>query len=44
MVGKRDWKRPLARPTSRWGTIGIDLREKGWKIVDWMPVAQDRDQ
>jgi len=29
----------------RWeGNIRIDLREMGWKDVDWIHVAQDRDQ
>jgi hypothetical protein len=24
--------------------IKIDLREKGWDCLDWIDVAQDRDQ
>jgi hypothetical protein len=26
------------------GNIGMDLREIGWEVVDWMHLAQDRDQ
>jgi hypothetical protein len=22
----------------------MDLRELGWKVVDWMPLAEDRNQ
>jgi hypothetical protein len=29
----------------RWkANIGMDLREIGWEGVDWMHLAQDRDQ
>jgi hypothetical protein len=24
--------------------ITVDLRENGWEIVDWIHLAQDRDQ
>jgi hypothetical protein len=24
--------------------IKMDLREIGWDVVDWMDIAQDRDQ
>jgi hypothetical protein len=33
-------KRPLGRPRRRW----VDLREIGWDGVDWIDLAQDRDQ
>jgi hypothetical protein len=26
------------------GNIKIDLRERGWDGVDWIDLAQDRDQ
>jgi hypothetical protein len=26
------------------GKISMDLREIGWEVVDWMHLAQDRDQ
>jgi hypothetical protein len=39
------WKRPLGRPRRRWvDNIKMDLREKGWDGVDWIYMAQDRDQ
>jgi len=45
LIGKPEGKRPLGRPRSRWeGNIGMDLREIGWESVDWIHLAQDRDQ
>jgi hypothetical protein len=45
LVGKPEGKRPLGRPRRRWvDTIKMDLREIGWAGVDWMDMAQDRDQ
>jgi hypothetical protein len=45
LVGKSDGKRPLGRPRSRWvDNIKMDLREIGWDVVDWIDLAQDRDQ
>jgi hypothetical protein len=39
------WKKPLRRPRRRWkNDIRMDLREIGWEKVDWIYVAQDRDQ
>jgi hypothetical protein len=38
-------KRPLGRPRCRWmDNIKIDLREIGWDVMDWIYLAQDRDQ
>jgi hypothetical protein len=38
-------KRPLGRPKHRWvDNIIIDLREKGLDGMDWIDLAQDRDQ
>jgi hypothetical protein len=38
-------KRPLGRPTRRWvDNIKMDLGEIGWDGVDWVDLAQDRDQ
>jgi hypothetical protein len=38
-------KRPLGRPRRRWmDNIKMDLREMGWDGVDWVDLAQDRDQ
>jgi hypothetical protein len=42
-VGKREGKRPLWRPRSRWDNIKMDLRGIGWGGMDWIVLAQDRD-
>jgi hypothetical protein len=45
LVGKPEGKRPLGRPRRRWENgIRIDLRETDWEDVEWVPLAQDRDQ
>jgi hypothetical protein len=47
LVAKPEGKRPLGRPRRRWvDNIKMDLREirMGWSGVDWMDMAQDRDQ
>jgi hypothetical protein len=45
LVGNPEGKRPLGRLTLRWvDNIKMDLREKGWDGVDWIDLAQDRDQ
>jgi hypothetical protein len=45
LVGKPEGKRPLGRPRQRWEhNIRIDLRETGWKVVDWVHLLQDRAQ
>jgi hypothetical protein len=37
-------KRPLGRPRRRWvENIKIVLRDVGWDGVDWINLAQDRD-
>jgi hypothetical protein len=44
-VGKPEGKIPLGRPRRRWvDNIKMDLREIGWDYMDWIDVAQDRDQ
>jgi hypothetical protein len=45
MVRKPDRKRPLRPPRHRWeDNITMDRWEIGWEGVDWMQLAQDRDQ
>jgi len=45
LVGNHEEKRPLGRPRRRWeGNIRMNFREIGWKGVDWIHLAQDRDQ
>jgi hypothetical protein len=44
-VGNPEGKRPLGRPRRRWmGNIKMDLREIGWDGMEWIDLAQDRDQ
>jgi hypothetical protein len=45
LVGKPEGKRPLGRPRRRWvDNITMYLGEIGWDGVDWIDVAQDREQ
>jgi hypothetical protein len=41
LVGKAEGERPLRRPRHRWED---NIREIGWGDVDWIDLAQDRDQ
>jgi hypothetical protein len=44
-VAKPEGIRPLGRPIHRWAdNIKIYLREIGWDGMDWIDLAQDRDQ
>jgi hypothetical protein len=45
LVGKPGGKRPLGRPRRRWeNNVRMDLRKIGWGGMDWIDLAQDRDQ
>jgi hypothetical protein len=45
LVGKREGKRPLGRPRCRWeDNIRMDLTEMRAEVVEWIHLAQDRDQ
>jgi hypothetical protein len=45
LVGKPEGKRTLGRPRRTWeDNIRMDLREIGWGGMDWIDLAQDRDQ
>jgi hypothetical protein len=45
LVGKPKVKRPLERPTRRWvDNIKMDRRQIGWDDMNWIVVAQVRDQ
>jgi hypothetical protein len=45
LVGKPEGERPLGRPRHRWeDNIKMDLRELVWGCMDWIDLAQDRDQ
>jgi hypothetical protein len=45
LVGKTEGRSPLGRPRRRWvENIKMDLREIVWDDMDWIELAQDRDQ
>jgi hypothetical protein len=45
LAGKPEGKRPLGRPRDRWeGNIRMELRKVGWESVDWIPLAQDKEE
>jgi hypothetical protein len=45
LVAKPEGKRPLGRPRRRWvDNIKMDLREIGCDGMDWIDLAEDRDQ
>jgi hypothetical protein len=45
LVGNAEGKRPLGRAGRRWvDDIKMDLGERGWDGMDWIDLAQDRDQ
>jgi hypothetical protein len=41
LVGKLEGKRPFVRP--RGDSISMDLREIGWRVVEWIKLAQNKD-
>jgi hypothetical protein len=45
LVGKPKGNTPSGRRRRRWeDNIKMDLREIGWGGMDWIDLAQDRDQ
>jgi hypothetical protein len=43
--GNHECKTPLGTPRYTWeDNIRMDLRETGWEVVDWLHLAQYRDQ
>jgi hypothetical protein len=45
LVGKPEGKRPLGRPRRRCvDNVKMDVREIGWGAMDWIHLAQLRDQ
>jgi hypothetical protein len=45
LVGKPKGKIPLGRLRHRWDdNIKMDLREIGWVGIDWINLAEERDQ
>jgi hypothetical protein len=43
LVGKAEGKRPLGRPRRRW-VDNIKMNLERYDIIDWIDLAQDRDQ
>jgi hypothetical protein len=44
-VGEPEGRRPLGRPRRKWvASIKMDLIVIGWFGMDWIDLAQDRDQ
>jgi hypothetical protein len=44
-MGNPEGKRQLGRPMRRWfDNVKMDLRGIGWGGMDWIDLAQDRDQ
>jgi hypothetical protein len=45
LVGKLEGRTPLRRPRRRWvDNIKMDLREVEWDGMNWIDLAQYRDQ
>jgi hypothetical protein len=45
LVGKPEGKRPLGIPRRKWvGNIKMNLRKMKWGGMDWIDLAQNRDQ
>jgi hypothetical protein len=45
LMGNPEGKTPRGRPRHRWEDgIRMDLREIGWRSIDWIQLAQDRDR
>jgi hypothetical protein len=45
LLGNPEGKRPLGRTRRRWvDGVKMHLREIGWDGMDWIDLAQDRDQ
>jgi hypothetical protein len=45
LVGNPEGRKPPGRPRGRWeDEIRMDVTEIGWEAVEWIHLAQDRDQ
>jgi len=45
LLGKREVKRPLGTPRSRWeDNIKMDVMDYGCGGMDWIKLVQDRDR
>jgi hypothetical protein len=44
LVWRPEGKRTLGRRSSRWeDNIKMDLKEVGWRLMDWIDLTLDRD-
>ena len=45
VMGTNEGRRPLGKPRKRWeDNIKMDVQEVGWRDMDWILLAQDRDR
>jgi hypothetical protein len=44
LVGKPEGKIPLGGPRRKWVDYKMDFTEIGWGGMDWINLAQERDQ
>jgi hypothetical protein len=45
LMGKPEGKIVLGRPRRRWEDgMRMDLRKTGWRSIEWIQLAQDRDR
>jgi hypothetical protein len=45
LMGKPEGKRPLGRPRHWWNNnIKMDIRDVEWNRMNWINLAEDRDQ
>ena len=44
LVGKSEAKGPLGKRRCMWEDIKTNLKERGWKGLDWNGIAQNRDR
>ena len=42
-VGKPEGRRPHGRPKRRWEDTETNLMETGWKDMQWIDLAKERD-
>ena len=45
LVGKLEVKRQLGRPRCKWeDNIKMDVKDVGWRSMDWIDLAEARDR
>jgi hypothetical protein len=45
LVGKPEGRKPFGKPRRKWvNIIKMDLKESEWVGIDWLDLAQNRDQ